>query len=59
LNTGDVLLIEVVNNMIIYRKKGAENNAIVLDIEFTEDQWKDSVLFANLHTIGDSLALMT
>ena len=45
--------------MIIYRKKGAENNAIVLDIEFTEDQWKDSVLFANLHTIGDSLALMT
>lgn len=44
--------------MIIYRKKGAEVNAVVLDIEFGEEEWKNACLFANLYQIGDSIALL-
>lgn len=59
LNTNDVLLIQVIDKKIIYRKKGQETNAVVLDIDIEEEKWKNMCLFANLYRAGDSLAILT
>ena len=53
----DVVTVELVEEKIIFRKKG-DPTAIILDVEFTEEHWKRAVLFANLYGIGDSIGIL-
>lgn len=57
LSLNDVISVELIDKVVLFRKTG-EPNAVALDVGFTEEQWKRSVLFVNLYAAGDYVGIL-
>lgn len=57
LENNDILEIEVFWDKIIFKKNG-QPNSVILDIEFSPEQWEKAHFFVGLSNEGDSVCIL-
>jgi len=57
ISMNDIIYLEVIEQKLMIRKAG-EPAAVVLDVQFSEEQWERAVVFVNLYAAGDSVGIL-